>query len=532
MSNNTVSKTLRISFALNSTYSVNSILYGLKQIPVIKKLIPESLYGNEGLKVFVSVIAVIWEIFKAFSGKFIYIFGMVFFPALLYNVKPWGDVYLHIIFLLTFIGMMLNTYIFNPNQSDYYAVVLMRMNAREYVIVKYGYALCKVIVGFLIFGCIFGGIAGVPLYINILIPFFVVGAKLTYSALSLVEYEKKGLVMVSNVLDKLKGVCVFVLLLAAYVLPAFGIWIPKMAILVCMLIVIAAGLFSTKKILTFQGYRIVYGRLLKELDTQLDKNQNVTLTNTRNVININKDDNAKRIEKKKGYEYLNALFISRHRKILWKPVKLVSIICVVLVLGSMAVIYFEPSMRKDAASVITGSLPVSLFWMYMINRGNSYTQALFMNCDHSLLTYPFYRKPKAILGLFAIRLREIVKMNVIPAAILGVGLSACLYMTGKCDSLLTYLLVTVTIIAESVFFSVHYLVIYYLLQPYNAGTEVKSGMYKLISGVTYFACYCMINVQMPAVKYGCIMTGFAVAYCIIGCVLVYKIAPRTFKIRA
>ena len=33
----------------------------------------------------------------------------------------------------------------------------------------------------------------------------------------------------------------------------------------------------------------------------------------------------------------------------------------------------------------------------------------------------------------------------------------------------------------SMFFSVHYLTIYYLLQPYNAGTEMKSGTYRIVS---------------------------------------------------
>ena len=33
-----MNKTLKISFALKNTYRVNSILYGLKQIPLVKKI--------------------------------------------------------------------------------------------------------------------------------------------------------------------------------------------------------------------------------------------------------------------------------------------------------------------------------------------------------------------------------------------------------------------------------------------------------------------------------------------------------------
>ena len=38
---NSMMKTLRISFSLKNTYRINSIYYGFKQIPVIKKILPD-----------------------------------------------------------------------------------------------------------------------------------------------------------------------------------------------------------------------------------------------------------------------------------------------------------------------------------------------------------------------------------------------------------------------------------------------------------------------------------------------------------
>ena len=43
----------------------------------------------------------------------------------------------------------MNTSIFNPTRDKYYAMILLRMNARSYTLVNYGYALGKVVVGFL-----------------------------------------------------------------------------------------------------------------------------------------------------------------------------------------------------------------------------------------------------------------------------------------------------------------------------------------------------------------------------------------------
>ena len=43
-------KTLRLSFSLQNTYRVNSILYSLKQVPVLKRILPDALYQVRGLK--------------------------------------------------------------------------------------------------------------------------------------------------------------------------------------------------------------------------------------------------------------------------------------------------------------------------------------------------------------------------------------------------------------------------------------------------------------------------------------------------
>ena len=56
----------------------------------------------------------------------------------------------------------MNTSIFNPTRDKYYAMILLRMNARSYTLANYGYALLKVVVGFLPFTILFGLDRGVP----------------------------------------------------------------------------------------------------------------------------------------------------------------------------------------------------------------------------------------------------------------------------------------------------------------------------------------------------------------------------------
>ena len=88
------------------------------------------------------------------------------------------------------------------------------------------------------------------------------------------------------------------------------------------------------------------------------------------------------------------------------------------------------------------------------------------------------------------------------------------------------------ILCISMFFSVHYLTIYYLLQPFNAGTEIKSGTYRVVVTGTYLVCYGVMQMDVPTFVFGMGTVVFCVAYCVIACVLVYKLAPKTFRLRA
>lgn len=84
----------------------------------------------------------------------------------------------------------------------------------------------------------------------------------------------------------------------------------------------------------------------------------------------------------------------------------------------------------------------------------------------------------------------------------------------------------------SIFFSVHYLTLYYLLQPYTASTELKSGTYKLAVWATYLVCFLLLQFQVPALLFGILSLVFSLVYSGIACILVYRMAGRTFRLRS
>lgn len=522
-------KTLRISFSLKNTYRVNGILYSLKQIPLIKKLLPQTVYRVRGLKVFANVLSAIWEILTIFLWKALYFLFMVCGVGVLYQQGEPGGVFLHILLLLTLIGSYANTELFHPTRDKYYAMILLRMNAREYTLVNYGYSMLKIIIGFLPCTLFFGSKYGVPLWLCALLPFSVVGVKLMVAAYSLWEYEKRGFVYNENRLGKYLWLSMAILLAATYGLPFLGIIIPEGISAGIFLAFIPLGIVSIRKMLRFPYYREINQQLLSHMLNQMDTPSAGTVAKQMNEKKITADTSI--TSNRNGFEYLNELFIRRHQKILWRSTKRIALVSLCLIVVAVTAVGAIPELREGTNRYLLTSLPYFLFIMYAINRGTGFTNALFMNCDHGLLTYSFYKQPKFILKLFRIRLREIIKINLAPAGIIGMGLAALLYVSGGTDNPLDYVLLVVSILCMSIFFSVHYLVLYYLLQPYNAGTEMKSSFYQMIMSATYLICFFVMQLQIPIFLFGAAMIVFSVVYSVAACVLIYKFAPKTFKLR-
>lgn len=123
-------KSFVISFKLRNTYRVNSIIYSIKQLPIIKKILPNSLYKSRGLKIFANIISILIEIIGVFIGKLLYILIMIVAVLQLYKTDS-ANIFLHIFMFLTLCGALLNTYMFNPTKDKYYAMILMNMDAKN-----------------------------------------------------------------------------------------------------------------------------------------------------------------------------------------------------------------------------------------------------------------------------------------------------------------------------------------------------------------------------------------------------------------
>lgn len=518
--------TFFLSFRLKNAYRVNSILYSLKQLPIIKRILPEKLYGVRGLKILGNIISAIWEFIMIFLGKFLYIAFMIAAMLGIYQTNS-AATFLHIFFFLTICGGLMNTYLFDPTKDKYYAMFLMNMDAKEYTISNYLYQMIKVLIGFLPFTCFYGMSVGLPLGITILCPIFVMMVKTFINSMSLIDFKRTKKVKNENLPTSVVWILLLVLLVCAYALPYISIVMPTWLFLIFFGLSLGLGIFGFYQIFHFPYYRFLYKQLLTNAPLVIDQ------------TSIRRDASLSQIEldtslnsTKEGFSYFHELFVKRHRKILTKAIKKQTIVLVGIAIVMSFLVKVNASVASTTNHLMLVFLPYFVFIMYMLNRGTTLTQAMFMNCDHAMLSYRIYRKPDVILGLFKERLKTLIGLNLIPATVIGFTLALLLFLSGGTSNVYNYFVLFFSILAMSVFFSVHYLVMYYLLQPYNVHTEMKSSTYSVVQGVTYFVCYYMMQLRLPTFYFGLSVTAFCILYSLLSLWFAYRLAPKTFKLRA
>ncbi len=540
----------RISRRLEIEYKVNGALHVLRHVPLIKKLLPADVYGKSWMKTVVLVVRIIGGFFALFFKKAIYLALMVALPCILLHenglIADPAAAALHVFFFLTLNGTMVRNTVFDYSESMYYAVFLMRMNAREYALSNYFYFLVKDYVGMaVVIGILARAIPALALirpYV-LLLPLMVAGAKLAVSYLQLLYFRKRGAIFAGDEsgVGKFTWILVLLLLAAGYLLPVIGWVIPLQAVIAACLVCAVLGAVSV--ILLFRANE--YRNILKQVEVksrgmvQMVEEPGNKLVKDMLLKKINEDSLSEREIGETGrlghrYAFFNRLFVRRHRKVLTRTAKRQAIVLAAFFAAAAAACLIFPEFGGMIHTRLMGVLPVSLFVMYILNRGETITQVLFFNCDSSMMNYNFYRRPDVILGIFTERLKTLIRINLLPSGVIAAGLPLVYYLSGGTDKWYEYVVLAVTILAVSVFFSVHYLTMYYLLQPYTDGLAQKGVAYRIVMTMTYLVCYASMRIDAfkeNSLLFGIVVCVFAVAYVVTALILTYRLAPKTFRLR-
>ena len=542
----TILNSLRIILSIRNTISVNEIIHGIRSIPIIGKYIPETIYDVKIIKIIALILSVSGEILKAFFLK-LALFVVLFFAsgvASSYDDFSQKGVFLYGFLYVSLAGAFVYNVFKNTPEADY-AVFHLGMDAKKFVSARFFYDSFNVVLGYAVFGIPLALLSRVDWYLALLLPLAGVGFKAVPLGIEMSVYaakqargkkkNRKG-VPVSvegNVIVNSLGmsfVIVAGLILGGW-LTYKGLFMPVTIIYVLTALAVFPGILLMKKF-PFGLYKTALyaektrSELVKE-DAKKQRNGNVKVV-------INEAEGSR--SKAKGYRYLNELFMKRHQKIFWKR----EIIAIISVLGTIALmsLFFRLEMSEldDGTESIVRFLfskhpGLFIFALFILNTGAYMSHAMFASCDSSMLVYGFYRTPDALRKMFRLRIMSVTKFNLIPAVLMAVFCIVTLAFSGGESFFGEYLFTTLTLIVFTAYFSIRNVTIFYLLQPYASDFAIKSKLFLYLNFILGTVFFILIFIKMPSwftCVFGILLTG---AYFFIADKLVYKFAPKTFRIK-
>ena len=554
---------MQIAFA----EEINKFIYTLKNIPFIGKYIPEELYARVALKRAFAVFAGICSIIGDILNKLCYfIFAIVIGVIILVDEKTGfgesGKIILWIFFFMNILaGSFVNSKICACDEKDYLFVGLLRIDARKYFLLKVFKSQITQIIYYTVFMLVAqhifdGDIKNTLLYMVGFAAFRFIG-----EAFRLYLNDRFGMPFTDKnkllyILYNAYTVVIFfaaygttfVLLFLKYPMEMKKIVFPDICVIAANPVFIVVSLilaaFSIRYIINYKNYPFVAKRLAG-FSTVMQQKAEVEEVSKVNK-NIETDDLKEKeigkhiFEEKEGYEYLNAIFFERHKKIFSRPRKLKTVISFIIMAASIVgLIVFKAgstakefnSFANDMWNAMDRVMTIFVFLMYCITSGRSITRALFYNCDHSLMKYGYYRRPDAILKNFRIRLRFMLKSELPMVVVLCVGFVIDTIIIGKADQWVKLLSIIVCIVLLSIFYSVVYLCMYYIFQPYTEGGKETGVGYSVCKGVIYVASYSCLQIDTLPQYFAAIIMVITVVGLVAGYVLAYFMAPKRFVLK-
>lgn len=531
--------TYKIILSVNAAVLCNNLIYFLRRIPIIKNIIGEHLYAAYGAKDAIKVFAILLRFIKSVFGTIIYL-GMFFYVPFIFvksnDIDISGeDVWLYcltIFFFMNYLCGGLFAHKLRPDSDDRTMMMLryLKLNPKNYYISQtiVDYVTKPLIM--LIPMLIGTKLAGIPLLNVPILLIGMISVRIFIDGWELLPLNmwinEKNVTMVTKhmtftVLCLAGAYAQFFLESVRRIEHAYIPYIVSPLAIPVYLLIAACGLLLIRR---FDDYPELARREIKELETV----EEIKVGTNAKAMVLKEEEldmhESKSASKKKGYAYLNAMFMQRHRKIFFKRTVRTAIVAFVapIVLGIIS-----KYLANGLMAEVMGPIGIWIFIIYAIAFRENYTKALFNNIDKYLLCYKWYRKPEAILGSYFIRLKSSFLMNGLMTLPLIVGLT----IGGVIASVnaKTILMLAVMLLVLTLFYSAHYLTMYYLLQPYTDQSKIKNPIYSISSTLIYVFSFAMMQMKSVPLWLYILICVFVLVYLTVSISLMKRIAPRTFK---
>lgn len=533
-------RTLYTLLAIQTSSMINVLVYYVRKLPLVRKLITSNFYANHKTKKRIAALVWIFIILGRFMLSTAYVGLLLYLPVVQLGEALSEETqlhqFIHLFFLISFVvsGVSSATML-EPKRGKYIAIKLLRMSPVRYMktILSYKYVMYFVYLlpALLWFGSTLGGSMTQLVLLTVAATLW----RVLWEYLHLKLFEKTNIILIKKTaivwLVVIVGYAVAYLPLVFQSIPIAGSILYSFP---TMIVIIAAGLFAAIQLARYPGYRAVVDNATKRDDPLLNIGQMVTDANKTSVSSKDSDylsslNDSDKHKSKEGYAYLNALFFARHRSLINRPLNIrLAIIGILGVVGVIGTLMFE-QMAVFLSTNLGVLFPILVLTMLYLSVGEKMCKAIFYNCDLSLIRYTFYRK--ASIQHFRIRLYKVMGQNISIGATLGAVLTLIFLIAGGEIFSQDVFMIWICILTLSIFFSIHHLFMYYIFQPYTTELNVKNPYFQIVNIVVGIASGLSLFIRVPSNIFTLIVFTFTLLYFIITLNLIGKYGSRTFRVK-
>ena len=543
--------TLWAIFRLNGFMLVNRFIYYFKRLPLIGDIMPDAAYSFGDIKTFVSILMTLFNGIYHFFTKLLYVFLIAFLPAAivaekLSQTEKEATFFTILAFLSLIIGSFIRNDFTKADMDKYLFIKLMKMPAKQYLLCQYWILRLGEVFFFLPAMITAAVLLGASALSAIQFTFLIMFCHSIGEAFLLFIMDKKKIRLAQKsafvipvTLLGLGGAYVPLILsdldtnsLSFYLNIQTAVLSLPFSLIVLILFVLSC-IYITK----YNRYQMVVSETL-QADSLLKGEEKSVRQSRFADVQLKESDLTKnkllpdKLANKTGYDYLNAIFFIRHRRMLVKPILIRLGIIAVVFICALVSLLIKDDLREPVGNwIINKSLPIFVFGMYCISIGERVCRAMFNNCDISLLRYGYYREPSVLMKNFKIRLFTLIKLNFLQAAAVCISVAVLVGISGVSWHSIDMILYFLCILCLSVFFSVHYLFLYYVFQPYTTDLQMKNPFFNVINMVVYFVCYFCLQLNGTPKVFTVIALTVTVIYILVALWAVKKFAPKSFRVK-
>lgn len=536
----------------NIAKKTNGFFYFFRKVPLIGKIVPPSIYQMYGVKQLFTIIGLISSISFSLVKKIVWLFAFIGLSVVAISVLNQQELSLSFKLLtaetignglfLWFLAVVVAvpfytgfTYYPEKKQQDFIGA----FHQSRITFIR-GMMFIEVIyeaIMYLPAGLLVGSMLGKPLSVSFFLFFAYLAGNYFFLYIGRLIFMKQFSKNTRRVIGWSAGLFFILVIIGLEWLrswPFFITWgLSPLGVVIMLLL---CGL-SLNILLHYKQERIFLLRYSQEQSLWMtassatmnkSKNQYISqgLAMQKNLV-LNEDQSFQHLA---GSEYLNALLFSRYRSLLNKSL-LYRFYIFIPVWLAVVVLSLLGVFKSLNSNNLVALLPSLFFVMYFATFGKKVVQMVFVNCDVSMLYYPFYREAKTIISGFNYRFKQTFYYNgIVSLEILFTFLLLHIFnhflLSWQFFGVLLLLL-----IALSFLFSFHELFVYYLIQPFTGDMEVVSPLYKIVSGLFYGLSYMNMQLRSVGYFYVVVISIISLLYVGIGFLIIYKKAPKTFRIK-